>query len=382
MSERRPSLLLHCQHSLGLGHLVRSLALGEALAEHFRVTILCGGAVPRSLPLPDGVEIVSLPPIHAEGSGLSSSDPSVDLARAFALRRELILGVLEAHCPDAVVVELFPFGRKKLAHELVPFLEAARAQGAVTVSSVRDLLVSREDGASHDERAAELANRLLDAVLVHSDPWFARLEETFRPRTPLRVPVWHTGFVVRPRRGLRATPAKARVVVSAGGGRVGAPLLCAAVDAHRLLGGRMDMTVIAGPFLPEPQWTRLHRQADGVLLRRSVPDLGAELATASASVSQCGYNTALEVVSCGIPALVVPFAAPGEDEQTRRAERLARRGAVRVLPPEVLSPAALADELERLLDFRPAPHALDLGGGAGSAELLDALVRGRLRGAA
>jgi predicted glycosyltransferase len=255
----------------------------------------------------------------------------------------------------------------------------------VTVSSVRDLLVGRETDDEHDERAGALANRLLDGVLVHADPRFARLEETFRPRTPLRVPVWHTGFVVRPCRRRPATPGKARVVVSAGGGRFGAPLLHAAIGAHRLLDGRVDMKLVAGPFLPESDWRRLlrhARSADGVVLRRSVPDLGAELAAASASVSQCGYNTALEVVSCGIPALVVPFVAPGEDEQIQRAGRLARRGAVRVLSPRSLSPAALAHELEQLLDFRPAPHSLDVDGGARSAELIDALVRERLRGAA
>ena len=48
-------------------------------------------------------------------------------------------------------------------------------------------------------------------------------------------------------------------------------------------------------------------------------------------MSQCGYNTTLDLLRTGVPALVVPFAEGGEDEQTRRAERLERLGAVRVL---------------------------------------------------
>ena len=100
--------------------------------------------------------------------------------------------------PVAVVVELFPFGRAKFARELVPLLEAARADGALTACSLRDILVSaRADQQAHDDRAAALADAHLDAVLVHSDPRFARLEETFAPRRPLRVPVHYTGFVVR-----------------------------------------------------------------------------------------------------------------------------------------------------------------------------------------
>ena len=53
-------------------------------------------------------------------------------------------------------------------------------------------------------------------------------------------------------------------------------------------------------------------------------------------MSQGGYNTALEVLRSGVPGLIVPYATPEEDEQTRRARRLERLGAVRVLAPERL----------------------------------------------
>jgi predicted glycosyltransferase len=110
-------------------------------------------------------------------------------------------------------------------------------------------------------------------------------------------------------------------------------------------------------------------------LRRSVPDLRAELDTAVASVSQCGYNTALDLLASRIPALVVPFSEPGEDEQTRRARRLERLGAVRVLESRRLTPEVLAREIRRLRDFRPAPIELDLGGADETARLISALDR-------
>jgi predicted glycosyltransferase len=101
-----------------------------------------------------------------------------------------------------------------------------------------------------------------------------------------------------------------------------------------------------------------------------VPDLGAELSQAAASVSQCGYNTALELLRARVPALVVPYATAEEDEQQRRARRLALLGAVRVLDPERLAPATLAAELERLLEFEPARPRLDLDGARRTCELL------------
>ena len=110
-------------------------------------------------------------------------------------------------------------------------------------------------------------------------------------------------------------------------------------------------------------------------LLRSVPDLARELAGAAAAVSQAGYNTALEIVRAGVPALAVPYATPEEDEQLRRARRLEQLGALRVLEPDRLEPAVLAEEIERLLEFEPARPAIDLNGGRGTCQELWDLMR-------
>jgi predicted glycosyltransferase len=206
---------------------------------------------------------------------------------------------------------------------------------------------------------------------VHCDPAFARLEETFGAYARLAVPVEYTGFVVPGPPGVGRRPR--RIVVSAGGGLVGGPLLRAAAAAQRRLWPRtrLPMRLIAGPFAPAGDWRALTRDAhDGVELVRTVPDLGAELREAAASVSQCGYNTALELVRAGVPALVVPYATAEEDEQQRRARRLARMGAVRVLDPERLHARTLAGELERLLEFEPTRPRLDLDGARRTTDLL------------
>jgi predicted glycosyltransferase len=353
-------LLFHCHHELGLGHLVRSLALARALTRHFDVVLLAGGELPADLELPREVEVVPLP----EGR-----------------RAETVLDAFRRVRPDVIIVELFPFGRKKLAPELLPMLTEAR--GPLVVCSLRDILVrGRSDQLAHDERAATTANALFDLVLVHADPALVRLEETFRPRTPLHVPVRYTGFVV-PDRPLPDGPRTGPLVVSAGGGRFGGPLLraarLAAPSIHERTGLRTRL--VAGPFLPEDEWRALERDSDGdVDLVQSVPDLAAELAVARASLSQCGYNTALDVLRARVPALVAPFAAPGEDEQTRRASLLANAGTVRVV--DDLAPHALAAAVDSILDTTPPEMRLDLDGARHTADLLGALVAERLKGAA
>jgi predicted glycosyltransferase len=368
----RPGLLFYCQHSLGLGHAVRSFALAAALAERFEVVLASGGEPVDGLRPPEEVELVELPALRAASDwSLVAHEPD-----ARPRRRELLLEALEATRPAAIVVELFPFGRRRFADELVPLFEAAGRlePRPLIVTSVRDILVGKgDDQEAHDTITCVLANRYLDGILVHSDPAFARLEESFRPRIPLRVPVRHTGFVVPEREDALPAARPRRVVVSAGGGLVGAPLLRTALAAAPLLPPDLRLEVVAGPFLPEEDWNGLRRAAEelpGLELHRFAPDLGARIRGAAASVSQCGYNTALDVLRAGVPALVVPFADGREDEQARRAERLEREGALRVLPAERLEPAALAREIVALLDFEPRRIDLDLTGAETSAALL------------
>ena len=370
----KPVLLFYCQHSVGLGHLTRSYALCRALSDRFRVVLVTGGQPPGGIEPPDDVELVALPPLGVGADGrFESHDRRFSVDRAWAERREQILAAFDELDPAVVLIELFPFGRAKFARELVPLLEAARANGAVTACSLRDILVSRRSNQeAHDERACTLANAYFDAVLVHSDPSFARLEDTFGARRRLAVPVHYTGFVVggEDRESTRGE----HIVVSAGGGRVGGPLLRAAAAAQRTLG--VPMKLIAGPFCAAPEWRALEATAhDGLEVVRTVPDLGAELRRAAASVSQCGYNTALEIVQARVPALVIPYATEEEDEQRRRARRLARLGALRVLDPDRLDPVTLATSIESVLGFEPADPAINLGGAHRTSELLQGLVR-------
>jgi predicted glycosyltransferase len=389
MSDARPALLFYCQHAVGMGHLVRSLALASALAERFRVVFLSGGRMPRGLPRPRDVEVRALPPLAlGPDNRLISCDRRRGVERAQQVRREQILAAYDQVQPAAIVVELFPFGRKKFAPELLPLLERARQPGSrrpLVLCSLRDILVGRpDDQRSHDERAVRWANTYFDAVLVHADPRLARLEDTFQPATPLRIPVEYTGFVLGAPAcdQARAKAGRRRIMVSAGGGLVGEPLFRAALEAHQPLWAseRLETHIVTGPFLPESTWQSLRAaaaQRPGLRVHRFVPDLRAQIRASVASVSQCGYNTALDLLWAGVPSLVVPYAEGTEDEQTRRARRLEALGALRVLPADRLNGPTLAREVRALLEFQPAPFAIDLDGARNTTRLLEDLLRRR-----
>jgi predicted glycosyltransferase len=405
----RATLLFYCQHSLGMGHLVRSLALVGGLRERFRVVLLNGGRLPKKLAVPAGVEVVNLPPLGLAADGrLVSRDRRRTVERASALRRRIIMETYRALRPRVVFIELFPFGRKKFAGELLPLLEAVRDENAprpLVCCSLRDILVGgKSNQRQHDARAAENANKYFDAVLVHSDPTFARLEESLGSFGALRTSVHYTGFVLpahepgggdpdrngsgqnMPGRGVSKRKGAAlrprQILVSAGGGLVGEPLFRAAVEAYRVLRRTEDvgMKIVAGPFLPEAAWRSLReaaRSLPGLSVKRFVPELCAEMRRSAATVSQCGYNTALDILRARVPALVVPFAEGGEDEQLNRARRLERLDALRVLEQHELGAERFAEELEGLLKFQPGTLGLDLRGVGNTARIVERLMRAR-----
>jgi predicted glycosyltransferase len=380
----RPGLLFYCQHSLGLGHLVRSWALAADLSHDFHVVVLSGGPLPPGLPPPPGVSTIALPPLGQAGGRLVSLDLHRSVDEALGVRRELILDAFRSLRPQVVFIELFPFGRKKFAGELLPLLDAAAGTPGprpLMLCSVRDILVGRgEDQEEHDERARRLADRYFDAILVHGDPALARLEDSFHARAPLRVPVHYTGYVAGARSSLPANgPRRQEIIVSAGGGRVGEQLLRDAVGAHALLWPRelLRMRIIAGPFCPDEVWTELtsaSQQRRGLVVERAVPHLAAEMSRAAVSVSQCGYNTAVDILRTATPALVVPFGDGDEDEQAKRAGRLERLGLLRVLAPDRLSPATLAREILETSRFEPRRVDVNLDGARSTRRLVRALL--------
>jgi predicted glycosyltransferase len=383
----RPAILFYCQHSLGMGHLVRSLALADRLSRRFRVMLLNGGRLPAGITVPSNIQVVNLPPLGIdEANQLVSHDKRISVERALDRRKKMIRVTFDNLRPVAVLVELFPFGRKKFANEILPLLQAARAKEtrALVVCSLRDILVSRSrNQQEHDDRAAAWANEFFDVVLVHSDPTFARFEESFHSSVPLQVPVKYTGFVV-PASGPTSTTEtrRNRILVSAGGGIAGKPLLRTAIEAHDYLqeDPEIEMKVIAGPFLSEESWRELRSLARGrnqLRLVRQVTDLCSELSGAAVSISQAGYNTCLDVLRAKVPAILVPFAKEDEDEQRRRALRLQDLGAVKVIEQKDLTAAQLATEIRRLMNSKFATPALDLNGAENSAALIESMTVAR-----
>ncbi len=364
----RDTLLIYCQHSLGMGHLIRSFALAEGLSDKFKIIFLNGGPIPKGIQPPDDIEVVNMPSIRMDKTGRLVGERPI--ANAKSLRRRIILQEFEKNRPSVVLIELFPFGRKKFIDELLPLLDYVRNMNGdkpLVLCSLRDILITdRQDQERHDSRASFLSNEYFDGLLVHSDDKFACLRETFNPRMSLKVPVVYTGFIHKKlcsKSKQRATQKHGkRILVSAGGGIVGGKLFRSAVIAHRILWktSRLPMTLVTGPFFPDHEWDLLKIQVGrlgGIELVRTVPDLCKEMQKSALSLSQCGYNTTMDILNARIPACVVPFTQGRENEQMLRALKLEKLGIVKLIDPNTFNGALLSETIRnRLNEPFPTVH--------------------------
>jgi predicted glycosyltransferase len=385
--KKQKTLLFYCQHSLGIGHLFRSFAIAEALSKRFRVVFVSGGKLPRAVRLPDGIEYVQIPPV-GEGpeGGIVSQDGRRDIDLAWRLRSSRLLKLFHQLKPSVLLIEFYPFGRLQFSSELLPLLDAARLakpQRPLVLCSLRDIIKSRArpHRSIYEDIISTFVNNLYDGVLFHADPRFARLEETFQSSVPLSTPVYYTGFVT-PQRELPVTTARKngnQVIVSAGGGRCGATLSHTALEAYTRygIGDGLGMTIVAGPFMPQPEWERLKAASQnvrGLKVRRWLTNFRAELSRARMSVSQCGYNTTMDLLSTRTPSLVVPYVDKDELEQMQRARKLERFGKVRVLEPERMDARTLATEIRRTLSFQPSSTNFDMNGATRTSSLIESLA--------
>jgi len=175
--------LVYVQHLLGIGHLARISHIAWALREaKIDVAVVSGGMPVAGFPKAQ-VRLIQLPPIRSRDTAFSElvdadERPLNDEFRV--LRRERLLGAFEAFRPDVLIIEAFPFARRQMRFELMPLLERAKAKRdpPIIASSVRDILQeNRKPGRA--EETLRIIRDFFDLVLVHGDPRFARLEETF-----------------------------------------------------------------------------------------------------------------------------------------------------------------------------------------------------------
>ena len=380
---QRLRVLFYVQHLLGIGHLMRARRIVLALSnQEFDVTLVTGG-MPLSGFDVSGVEHIELPSMAVSSADFRTLVDATDKPIDDTFRHRRCGMLLEAYRnvqPDIVLLEAFPFGRRQVRFELLPLIDAIEASTPkpVLLSSIRDILQKRTKP-GRDEESARLVRTHFDKVLVHGDPNFAELSSSFSQAGEIADRIVYTGVVSGP---VPTTSLNKRfdIVVSAGGGAVGAELVRASIEASAYLPASESWCVITGPNLPEEEFNQIVASAPpNVTVERFRNDFTALLAVAKLSISQAGYNTVSDILQARCRAVLVPFTLGGETEQEARAQRLEELGLAAVISDKELVGENLVKVIQMSMSRAPPskPMTIDADGANNTARILRELVSER-----
>jgi predicted glycosyltransferase len=339
---------------MGLGHVRRQLLIAQALSGLSpapSILMICCAREAAAFTLPAGVDCVTLPAIGKSTLGeYRGRRLGLALSDLVRLRAQTIRGAVESFDPDLMLVDKVAGG---FQGELAPTLRWARERGRVLcILGLREILddpdVARREWTQ--DRCDDLIEEYYAGVWIYGDP---RVIETareyrFAPSTVRKCT--YTGYL-NPMDMLRAQgrgcepdwPNQRRVALCVvGGGDDGEALALA--FARATLPEEYGGVLVTGPYMSAHarEEIRACAQCSGRLrVHEFITEPERFVARADCVIAMGGYNTVCEVLGAGRPLLVIPRVRPRR-EQMIRAERLHGLGLLQLLPPDELTPQALA----------------------------------------
>jgi predicted glycosyltransferase len=380
--------LIYSHDTYGLGHLRRSLLIAEGLASapEFRSTLIATGS-PRAqaFSLPPGTDIVKLPSaVKTPTGGYRARTLRLSIDDTVRVRAEILRALTRTYLPDLLLIDHAPAG---MLGELRPLFDELRRWGRRprVVLGLRDVIDEAHRVRQEWDRAGawKLLDEVYDRVLVYGDPAVrSTADELGLPeRLPGRVvPVGYLGRKIE-----RSDPQDPYVLVTAGGGGDGHAVLRAYLsylEAHRAP-VPFRSVLVSGPLLSLRRQreiaTRARATGHPVEVIAFTDSFEELLGGATGVISMAGYNTVVEILSAGVPALLVPREAP-RLEQRIRAERLARVADVEVCRAARLNPARIRRFVERVLsNGQAAAPEVALGGVDRTVRELEDVLRSEAR---
>ena len=366
-SAARKNILYYCQSLLGVGHLACSLRIIEELLGHADVELIYGGIDPAAMIEHPNFRCLRLPTLlHDTASGgFVDPDEGGDLEQVWDERAAAIQGFLRGPY-DAVVVEFYPFGRRRFKTEIQGLFSAVRAHAdeVPIFTSVREVLVPR--AVEKERRMVNAVRKYIHTVFVRGDPQIIRLDETFSLAPEIADKLFYTGYISPPPVQERP-PRKRQVLVSQGGGNVGRELLQAAIGAAALM-PELQFVLAAGSRTPAQDLAQLRASvcSTNVQIEPFLANFQHHLMASAVSISMGGDNTLLEVITAQTPALAYPY--QGTPEQGLRIRKFAARGLLHELFPEDLQPARLKAKIEQALAAPYPTQAVRVGGARNTSE--------------
>jgi predicted glycosyltransferase len=371
-------IAFYCQNVLGLGHITRSRAILRELTKKNEVTFLQGGQETGiDLQFPS-LKKISLPPIMMnEGDGsLYVPESKNTLDEQWANRRRAIESLSDQKF-DALVIELYPFGRKQFREEIEFLQDLIRKKNSrlITFCSLRDIMIQKLSEPKRAEQIIKSINKRLDYVIVHSDENLLPLELTWPHVSQIKNKIFYSGFVTETKFTSQQRSRGKEILVSAGGGNVGEDLYFAIANECEKF-PEYQFQFVFGPYAKKEfqenfQKHILHKK--NAFTENLIKNFEERLSQSRLSISLAGYNTVMNILNTQTPALLYPYQANWEQET--RLNIFEKSGCLKVL--RTLDPHSVEESIRQALAFTPKIGAINLEGAKQTAEFISSKKKKR-----
>ena len=353
--------MMYSQDGFGLGHMRRITSIGGQMLrmrDDACILTLADSRLGPFFQTAQNHEYLKLPSIAKKGPGdWRAVNLPLPFAQVRAMRQELIRSAALSFRPHLFLVDHMPHGAMG---ELLPTLDLLKAAGTKLVLGLRDILDAPDvvQDRWQSEGAYAAMERYYDRVLVYGRREVYDLAEQYRFPPDVIPRMHYCGYVCTPVAGqyttTRATylgdaDADTKLIVAmAGGGADAYPMMRALVDALPVVQDRQPcvLVLVTGPFMPLERVVDLQEQLRGqpahVLM--SVSDSLSLIQSADLVVAMAGYNTTMELLQLGKPAVLIPRAGPSA-EQRLRARLFAAKGWIKTVDPDDLHTGQLAQAI-------------------------------------
>lgn len=392
--QHRPSLriLLYGHDTYGLGHIRRNTAVGTRLVKDFESSsalLLTGSPLAHCFFLPRKFDYVKIPSVTKGISGeYKSRYLRLSLEEITSLRREVIYQSALNFRPDLFIVDHSPAGMTDEIRKTLLMLKRRLPETGI-ILGLRDII---DEGRKIQriwtkQHIYSLLEDVYDLIVVYGSESICDVVSEYGIDGAAIAKVRYAGYIsreepIRPKEEVRkelGLKTDRLVLVTIGGGEDGLPVIENYLRGLALFRGSFpyDSLIVTGPFMSREDRSRLVPLLDPdwpVEVMEFSSDFLSYINAADLVVSMGGYNTVCEILSLRKPAIIIPRVFP-RLEQLIRARRMARKGLLRMIHPESLTPDGLVNEIIASLEGASAPkHILNMDGLARVSELVQELV--------
>lgn len=359
-------ILLYAHDGRGLGHVVRTAAIAEALVERWPMAevIVVSGQRLLDAYIPDKCEVIKLPSYQTTETGgvfqTSSPTLSMSINKLTELRRKILVSLTLAFKPTILLSDFVSTGKRGELVDAISGLKAISPKSSVFLG-LRPIIDDPEFALTDnlDYINLQFIKKYYNGILVYGHPNICDIYNEYSLNA-LDVPIYYTGFVVRPSllsKAFSHHPHKKaiRLLIGFGSGYHSITIskrIAKAIELMKPQCKELSLKIICGPRLcaktVTQHFSKIAQNGIDINIIQEIPSPSRVYNWATHYIGTGGSNTLMEILSLRKPAMMIARNQV-ENEQKLMFSRFAKVSSLRWLCEEDATTLNIFRELVKIV---------------------------------